>query len=417
MGNGPLTMPATAPNETCASAALEKNNSTAASCFGRGVCAPDSVLKYAVCACAPKYDARSFCERTVYDVYATRGVAFFAPVIAVHLLFLALFVCDAAADVYHRPARSLRSAPFAAKLLLIAYCLVHIGDMALQTHEAAAGVTLAPAWQGVIDIVAGRSFLIGIAYLAVCVSWLDLLLRAKNLGVPDRTVRGLRVSVIVLCAVLYPLVAALALVVVTSRSAALQAALTLVSAVVALLGNYYCVIMVTVLVVRVLRWLARLEAPDSATVRRVRRRGRFVLAMNALNVVLTVAAAAFQGVAAPLAPLLFARAVFQELIALANLVLMYLFLENHLFGHATPLRDNLRRVLGRTAPPTSSTGTGAPAAGSGPADTSDKTGASGGCADEQSTSSTVAPPLAPVSEATQSSEVSEVSEVSLPPSQ
>ena len=328
MGTGPSSMPPYTGQITCDMS----NDTHISACFGRGECIRNNILNYSICQC-DKFDSYTFCEKSVYELYVGKGLWVFYSSIIIYTILFILFVLELTVDLFRN--KGTKSAPFIAKIILTIHCLLHIIDLGIHAHEAKTNNFGSKSWQLGISLfhLLSTSIFVGIAYMVVCVAWLDLLLRARNFGIVDNSIRNIKLSTIIICSIIYPatLIFRTCEEIIESRS--IVQIFNFAATLGTFISLYYCMILITVLVIKVFVWIKNMNQHDSKTIKRVKYRGKIILIFNAINISLSFVALGFITINGALAPILIIRLILNEVIVIIEVFLLFLFLENYLFGY------------------------------------------------------------------------------------
>lgn len=313
---------------TCATS----NDTNVRTCFARGKCEFTKSLNYSICAC-PSFDPISYCEHTIYEFFPAHGAWLFGCIIAVYLLFTVLFALELVTDLRRDISKTVRTVPFYAKLLIFAYCVLHSLVTAVKLHDGVILEVATGTWKKVfayISFFSGPGLLVGAAYQIVCVTWLDMLLRAKNLGVSQDTTRRLRVATIVVAVATYG-IAIVCSIMSIEDVFKLGTTLAIFSSIAGVIGQMFSIIVVTVMLTKALLWLRTSHDQNSKRMQRIRKKGYFLAGINIVTVTISVyGVARLSSVNITLPPAVYTTISILETFGILTVILFLFFLENYL---------------------------------------------------------------------------------------
>jgi hypothetical protein len=301
----------------------------APSCNGHGLCAVNAAAPgISLCACQiEKYDPYppSHCGVLFSDAAPEAYVAVYSVLTVLYLILLAPFLFEIYIGARRGEWRSLTNV---AKLACLLYMLLNVWNTISFIVESATG-TLGPlAYQVALNACNSiKGVIMSVAYMACSISWLSLVMRAKELGMKTRAAHYLQRAVYVVGFGITPLGAVF--IILRDTGAMPAASANMVVHVTLAITVVFVVIVTTIYSARVIHWQRHAKAlvKQSRLMRRVFAKNRIVLAINAVYVVVVLAI-----VVVPkgnVARDVLVRNALIQLSSLALLVVFYLFLENH----------------------------------------------------------------------------------------
>jgi len=311
-------------NVTChnSSSALEQI------CYNNGVCSSDPNTVW--CTCNNKWNPLDFCSTTVYQSYGGSDIGLPIVFIPIMLLLLILYFLELGADIKTSGSRALLRTPGLAKIAVIFYCLIDLWYMIAWAVESATNNLVSSSYQTALYALFSISGVIsGIGYMCCVLAWIDAIVRTKELGITEKVMKPIKITLYIVAFVLAPLSMAFTIWAQNTPSASLSAMAYAISGVIAVIVFAFVIILTTVFVIKIALWGRTLkEGGISDKLKRIFFKNKMMMVVN----VCLIFELAIELVSLPndLPAVFLLKTAYYQTIGVFNSLFILLFVENYL---------------------------------------------------------------------------------------
>ena len=252
-------------------------------CFRNAKCEFNKFAQYNVCTCPPYYDPISKCEKSIFEVYEGKDLIYTSIGFIIYSIYFILFLLELIVDFR----LGVRNVLMISKFSLLLFNITRIGHFSIWTYASIYGIFDSLS---VIDTVLRNLailFLGVLGYFLVCISWLNLLLKAKNLGQQTKKIKIFKIIIIITLCIISPIAIAMniAISIIYNNTdiniKSIISALELISNIIGFIGIFVPLIITFYLQIIIYIWLNKLNTDfKSKRVSKVRIKTRYLISMN-----------------------------------------------------------------------------------------------------------------------------------------
>lgn len=309
------------------------NNNT---CFNGGTCNYNSYEGAPTCGCLYRYDPTTFCNTTFVEALHGEDVVMIAVYLSIFILLSAAYCFELVSDLRQDGIKRVKNSKTIAKITILIFLLIQYIYYGFWMRESVSGETTPDAQQSILELLLLISALIvGFGYIFVTISWMEILLKAKKIGIASKSLKRIRLSLYIMIIIIAPTTLLIQLLTLSNLSFVGQ--LSIVGISLAGLSQLMVMGLVTVLLVRTWCWLRSMT--NSPLISMIRYRNLFI-ALSNLVLLLFVVYQIYSLIVPTIDAVHFlVKRIVSLTLQCFSLIFIFMFLESHTMHHLVKRED------------------------------------------------------------------------------
>jgi len=180
-------------------------NSTS-QCYNEGICVYNNYINENTCLCKVYYDPITMCKKTLYEEISSKVLSSYIIIgISLCIIYIILFCLELSTDIAFLGKKTIKTLSFGLKTACIISCIIKIISLSIFTNGMINNNPDLASIENTLKTISTTIFYI--SYNICLISWFELILKLKTLGLESHTIKIFRLSNIIILSIFAPLYA------------------------------------------------------------------------------------------------------------------------------------------------------------------------------------------------------------------